>query len=351
MQYFPDRLKSARKMSALSLQELSDKLNNGLSKQDLNRLETGVTKPDSKLILELSNALNVTMDYFLKEQVLELDSVEFRKLVKLPKKEQVTIIGKTTEYLERYIELESLLGIDKKLPFKFQSYKINSAEDIDKAADNLRKILNIGTDAIYNITEFLEENSIKVLPIFANKSFSGMSAQINNSLMVIVFNDIEELPLVRKRFTLIHELAHLFLDLSAFDEKTTERLCDQFANALLLSSAKLKEFFGGKRETVYISELNTIKSYYGISRPAIMYKAKSLGLISEHYFKYFMIKYNKMYLKDEVNGYKGIEKSERFKQLLLRAVAQEIISTTKAASLNNQKLGDFREQYLDISLN
>ena len=88
MQYFPDRLKAARKMNGLSLQELSEKLNNTISKQDLNRLETGVMQPDSKLLSVLTNVLQVTNDYFFKKQTIALEQVEFRKLTSLPKKER-----------------------------------------------------------------------------------------------------------------------------------------------------------------------------------------------------------------------------------------------------------------------
>ena len=60
-----------------------------------------------------------------------------------------------------------------------------------------------------------------------------------------------------------------------------------------------------------------------------------------------MISYNKIYKSAENEGYEGKEDSQRFMQLLLRAVAQDVITTTKAAALNNQKLGDFRKDYLD----
>lgn len=353
MKYFADRLKNARKMNGYSLQELSDKIQNQLSKQDLNRLETGVMMPDSIILNMLTNALQVTTDYFFKEQPLTLESVEFRKLTKLPIKEQEKVKGKTVEFLERYVELENLLGIVKKAPFKFQGYKINDANDIDKAANEMRlKILKIGSDPISNICELLEENGIKIYPIStARKEFSGMSTIIDNSLMVIVFNDDASIPLVRKRFTILHELAHLFLDLSSFDDKQEERMCDAFANAMLLPTEKVREYFGGKRERVFINELKIIKEYYGISLPAIMYRAKTLNLISEHNHKYFMITYNQYYKVEESKGYKGKEESQRFMQLLMRAVAQEVITTTKASALNNQKLGDFRKQYLDMSLN
>ena len=279
MQYFPDRLKAARKMNGLSLQELSEKLNNTISKQDLNRLETGVMQPDSKLLSVLTNVLQVTNDYFFKKQTIALEQVEFRKLTSLPKKEQEIVKGKTAEYLERYIELENLLGIHKTAPFKFQEFKIKEQEEIEKAASKLREYLKIGTDPIYNINELLEENGIKILPIVSKYAFSGMSAQINKNVLLIVYNNDPAIPLVRKRFTILHELAHLFLNLSGFDEKDAERMCDSFAGALLLPSAKIAEYFGGKRETVFIGELNNIKEYYGISLSAIMYRAKTLHLV------------------------------------------------------------------------
>lgn len=355
MKYFSERLRNARKMNGLSLQELSNKLNNQISKQDLNRLETGIQLPDSKIISSLANVLNVTMDYFFKEQLLTLDRVEFRKLTKLPVKEQERIKGRTSDFLERYFELENLLGNAKEAPFKYQCFKINKANyknDIEDAATKMRtSVLKIGSDPIYNIVELLEENGIKVFSIESELSFSGMSTCINNSTMVVVFNDLSSIPLVRKRFTLLHELAHLYLDLSDFDEKQSEKICDAFAGALLLPSEKLIEYFGGKRTTVFINELRNIKEYYGISLSAIMYRAMALDLVSEHYHRYFMILYNQTYKKQEGEGYKGKEESKRFIQLLMRAVAQEIISTTKAASLNNQKLGDFREQFLDASAN
>jgi hypothetical protein len=57
-----------------------------------------------------------------------------------------------------------------------------------------------------------------------------------------------------------------------------------------------------------------------------------------------MINYNRYKTKEKEFGvYNGLEHPIRFLQLLIRGVAEEVISTTKAAALNNQKLGDFRE--------
>jgi Zn-dependent peptidase ImmA (M78 family)/DNA-binding XRE family transcriptional regulator len=349
MKQFPERLKNARKMNGLSLQDLSDGLDGILSKQALSRLETGEQSPDSDTLSKLCSALNVTLDYFFKDAAVELGQVEFRKLKKLPVKEQERVVSTTKEYLERYLELENLLGITDRTSFALRSYPISDMEDIPGAVREMRTILKAGDDPIYNCVELLEEHNIKVYRVIADPSFSGMSTIVGNEVSVIVFNDHDNIPLVRKRFTILHELAHLYLRLDGFEEKQCERFCDAFAGGVLLPDEKLLGYFGGKRVNVYTKELQFIKKNYGIALSAIMYRAKVLGLISESYMKYFMIRYNQNLKKSERMGYVGREESDRFMQLLIRGIAQEIISTTKAAALNNMTLGEFRERYLDAN--
>lgn len=51
---------------------------------------------------------------------------------------------------------------------------------------------------------------------------------------------------------------------------------------------------------------------------------------------------------EEPVSYEGYERTNRFSQLLFRALAEELISMSKAASLNNQKLAEFRKENLMI---
>lgn len=55
------------------------------------------------------------------------------------------------------------------------------------------------------------------------------------------------------------------------------------------------------------------------------------------------------YKTEEPYEYKGQEQSRRFTQLLFRALGEELISMSKAASLSNQKLAEFREKNLVIA--
>jgi Zn-dependent peptidase ImmA (M78 family) len=344
MKHFSERLKAARRMNGYSLQDLSDAIQNQLNKQFLQRLETGEAKPDSETISLLSKALKLPPDYFVRETAVSLKDLTFRKLKKLPVKEQEKVIAQTVDYLERYLELEEMLSINNKISFTPKGYPVKNETDVEQAALDLRKKWKLGEDSLPNIVEMLEENKIKVYLLKADKSFSGMSTILDNKIGVIVLNENEEIPVVRRRFSALHELAHLYLDFGRFDEKKIEKMCDHFAASMLILPEKLISILGNKRTNIVMQELYFIAEQYGISLSAIAYHAFSLGIISASYHKFFMIKYNQFKTREkEFTVYTGREGSDRFLQLLYRAVAEEIISTSKAASLNNQRLGDFRE--------
>ena len=247
------------------------------------------------------------------------------------------------DFLERYLELEDLLGINNRVSFIPKSYKIKEIGEVEHAT---RTFVNAGNweKTPYPISSKCWKKTISrfICSMLINP-FPGCRL-FKGNIGVIVLNQNKEIPLVRRRFSALHELAHLYLDLSGFDEKEAEQVCDRFAAAMLLPASKIKEALGANRTKIVMKELFIIAGQYGISLSAIAYRAFSLGIISASYHKFFMINYNKFKTKEkEFDVYTGKENSDRFLQLLIRAVAEEVISTTKAAALNNQKLGDFRE--------
>ena len=85
---FAHRVKSARKMAGFSQQNLADKLNNIISKQAISKYEKGEMLPDSQVLLNLADVLNVKPDYFFRKPVVNLSEIEFRKKSKLSIKEE-----------------------------------------------------------------------------------------------------------------------------------------------------------------------------------------------------------------------------------------------------------------------
>ncbi len=344
---FAKRFKSARLMKGFSLQDLANEIDGKLSRQALHRYEKGEVIPDNEKINLLSKALDVTPDFFFRSTKVELGQIEYRKLSKMPKKESLIIEEKTKEYLSRYLELEEILGLGTVFNNPLENFGIvTSYAQVNDAANKLREVWNLGNSAIFNVVELLEDKNIKVVKLDVDEDFDGLQTFVNGNIPVVAYNIRKTNKPDRIRLTLLHELAHLLLTFGDISSKQKETLCYQFAGAVLLPEKTLRAELGEYRSKLSINELGNIKKQYGISIQAIVMRAKDCGVINEHYTKQFFFLINQMNWKvDEPVEYYGVEGSNRFEQLLFRALIEEQISISKAASLNNQTLADFRKEY------
>lgn len=101
---------------------------------------------------------------------------------------------------------------------------------------------------------------------------SGVQAVSNTAdrmKLVIVVN--ADHPGERQRFTVAHELGHLYL--SAKDNLDIEAACHRFAGAFLLPAAVLNREIGKARRSVTPLELFELKRLFGVSAQAIDYRA------------------------------------------------------------------------------
>jgi Predicted Zn peptidase len=345
---FAERFKSARLMNGFSLQDLANALDTQLSRQALHRYEKGEVIPDAEKITLLSRALNVSPDYFFRSTKVELGEIEYRKLSKMPQKEASIIKEKTKEYLSRYLELEEILGLDNKFCNPLADIgEVSTYEQVNQAAEKLREKWGLGNNgAIFNAVELLEDKNIKVVKLDVDEDFDGLQTYINGTIPVIAYNIKKANKPDRIRFTILHELAHLLISFGNITEKQKETLCHQFAGAMLLPEGTIKAELGEHRNKLSTLELANIKKQYGISMQAIAMRAKSCGIINEHYTKQFFFIFKQMNWRvDEPYDYAGVEESNRFEQLLFRALIEEQISMSKAASLRNQSLAEFKKEH------
>ncbi|MCK4432251.1 MAG: helix-turn-helix transcriptional regulator, partial [Candidatus Aminicenantes bacterium] len=107
---FGNRLRSARKMASLSMEDLVKKAGGVVTKQSISKYEKGMMKPSSDVLIHLASALGVKPEYFFRHTTIEISQMQFRKRAKLPAKVIESLKQRTIDFLERYIELESILG-------------------------------------------------------------------------------------------------------------------------------------------------------------------------------------------------------------------------------------------------
>jgi len=342
---FAHRVKSARKMAGFSQQNLADKLNNIISKQAISKYEKGEMLPDSQVLLNLADVLNVKPDYFFRKPVVNLSEIEFRKKSKLSIKEENSIKEKTIDFLERYLELENLLGIDEPFKIPVKNKIISSHEHIENVTVDLRNAWDLGLNPVPNVLEMLEDRGVKVFELNTSDNFDGFSSNVKG-IPVIVLN--KKLDPIRKRFTALHELGHLILK---FDENkehhSREKLCHSFAGAFLIPKPIFFREFSEHRTSISLPELIAVKEYFGISVQALMMRAKVLNVISESRLTNFFIYVRKNRLQNEETWgeYTGKEKSGRYHQLVFQAASEQIITISKAAELENITVSEFRGEF------
>lgn len=337
---FGERFKSARLLSGLSLQDVADRVSKSLTRQAIYRYEKGQVVPDSELLAELSSLFNVRPDFFFRETQVEIGTVEYRRL-RMPSKEESKIAEQTKDYLSRYLELENILGIAEEFHHPLKNFKtVSTYSDVNKAADELRKKWSLGTHALPNIAELLEDKGIKVVKLNAPGEFDGLQTFANGSIPVVAYNERKSMCKERIRFTLLHELAHLLLRFdSELNSNEKERLCHQFAGAMLLPKARIIEELGANRKRLSLQELENVKRQYGISIQAIVMRAHTCDIINNNYKRqlFDLLEVSKL-AKSEAK----IEESRRFDQLIHRALVEELISMSKAAALKNMTVSEFK---------
>ncbi|HAQ61382.1 TPA: DNA-binding protein [Candidatus Delongbacteria bacterium] len=343
---FAKRLKSARFVKGYSLQKLADMLN--ISKQMISKYESGKSLPDSTNLINIAKALGQSADYFFRPVTVELGAINFRKKSGLAIKNQKVVEEKILLRVENYLSIESILAIDSEF---VNPLKGICADNIDKAAeasDVLRKKWELGHDPIHNVINLLEANRIKVIEIDdADDKFDGLSCIINNKFPVIVVNG--NFNTERKRFTLLHELGHLVLNIPEnIEDKEAERICHAFAGNMLIPSEILKREFGKSRDKITLQELKVFQKEFGMSIQAITYRLIECGIISKNSQKYFYMLLNtNPALKKDIDDQRfcGAEKSERFFRLIYKALSQELISIGKAASLLGESVSSVRKNF------
>jgi len=335
-----ERLKRARVLAGLTLDGLAEKAGGIVTKQAISQYEKGQKTPSSKVLIALANALGVGIEYFFRRNEVEISRVDFRKHSKFGKKKQAMVKEKVREYLERYLEVENILGLDGGFLNPLEKFALKNLEDAEIAAEKVREEWKLGVDPIGNVVEMLEDNDVKVLYLEEEDKFNGLSGFANDDKRhpFVVLNQSRALSLDRKRFTALHELGHLLLPDNK-DGLNMEKVADRFAGALLFPKESVIDEFGERRHSITLEELSHVKEKYGISIAAIVFRLKDCGVIGEALFKRFWI-VNRVKKFDEQTPLKKEEKPKRFENLLARAYGEELISLSKFAELAKMDVDD-----------
>lgn len=329
---FAKRLVNARKIRCLSQRELSNALQGQLSASAIEKYEKGLMMPSSSVLILLSKALDMKLDYFFRPFTVAIDTskFEFRKKSSMGAKKVESVKYMVCAEIEKYLEIESILGSPISFSLDYSNIIVESENEAILLAKRFRNDLNIGSDAIVSAVELLESCGVKIIEIDHDSKFSG-TCNTAESMPVIVIN--KNMSSERKRITIFHELGHLLMHCAeGVDE---EKMCTIFANEVLIPSEKLISILGASRHDISLIELQAIQREYGISVDALMAKAAQLNIITQRRYTSYHKKKNALpSFKEAVDAsHYPMEHTNRFERLVYRALASEVISYSKAAGL------------------
>jgi Zn-dependent peptidase ImmA (M78 family)/DNA-binding XRE family transcriptional regulator len=327
-----NRLKLARTAAGLSLRGLADRMGNAVTAQAIGKYERDEMSPGSDTLLALAHALGVSEDYLLSAGRVELSRVDFRKKASTSTRDTAAISAKILSEVERYLALEEALGLDSSAwrtpgePYP----AIRSVEDAEDAARALRDAWEMGIDPVPNLAELLEEQGIKVIATELPSSVSGLLCSVKREGPDVPVHNGE-----RQRFSLGHELGHLFMQ-SHLDDKENEKACHRFSGAFLIDASLLRREVGNHRRSLPVAELFELKSLFGLSVQAIAFRCRDLGIIGEPTMRELFTKFSQLGWRSppyqEPNPIRS-EHPQRFRRLCLRALAEHAVSESRAAEL------------------
>ena len=339
-----DRLKLARRKAGLSLRDLAAAMENKVTAQAIGKYERGESTPSSGVLLALSKALGVSLNYLMDTQGITLAGVEFRTKANTSARDRAQVETEVLEWIERYLQIELVLELDSaewKCPMA-KPRKLQEIDDAEKLAAEAREKWDLGLDPIPNMTELLEEKGLKVLTVPLSDRVSGFTCLVKRpddqaDLPVIVVNDQSSLE--RRRLTLGHELAHRLIDTNSLPEKDEEKAANVFAGAFLMPREHLLREVGKHRNALGYKELIDLKRLYRVSGAALLMRLRQLNVISESTLIYAFQSIARGWrtqepaeLEDPQRRGKQ-ERALRFERLCYRALAEGLISLSKAAEL------------------
>ena len=325
------RIKQARKANNLSLRDLAEKAE--ISAMAISKYERDLDTPSSGVLLRLAQALGISTDFLFRPQTISVQLQAYRKHAGLGVKEQEAIQMRIQEWLERYLEVESFFP-DERRAVNLPVYSIQAIEQAEDAALALRENWNLGLDPIVNLTQLLEDRGIKVGLVSGFEHFDA-STFIADGVPVIVSK--AELPGDRQRFNLGHELGHLILDVE--NGLDPEAICHRFVGAFLVPAQAVLFELGSRRTTLDMNELYLLKHKYGLSMQAWIFRARDLEIISENAAARLFQRFRANgWHRQEPGDALPSEKPLRMERLIYRALAEDLISRSRAQELLGEPL-------------
>ena len=248
----------------------------GVSRVTVGKVERGTTLPRVATLRALAGALGVRVADLI-AVVRPLDNVRFRAQATVYSRAQ--ILAEVSNWLTGYDEIEACL--DEHRPFRFgTSWNPASARSPTEAASRARQAVGLGPrESVRDICGLLEDNGVKVLLLEKPRdSFFGLSVGKGDRGPAVVVNTWRRISVERWIFTAAHELGHLLLHPSDYEQdvcepsRDAEREADAFASEFLMPEKAFGPEWWATRGQPLIVRVLKIKRMFKVSYKTVLFR-------------------------------------------------------------------------------
>jgi Zn-dependent peptidase ImmA (M78 family)/transcriptional regulator with XRE-family HTH domain len=278
----PERIAQLREFAGLSKTDLAKRLE--LSVAAVSQWEDGCKNPTTTNLISIAQNLGVDVKLLMKpvpSVILTRRGATIFRAQSAAKTAQMN--RRATRFAEMVSELFMLL--EKWVDFPTVELPRVVPTNIEKAAGDCRKMWGLGNLPISKLGELFESKGIRLCSVeFGDQRCDAYSCIIDGR--PFTFLGTEKQDRARARFDLAHELGHLLFhqhlseDEILKNSKEIEDQAHQFAGAFLMP----KETFSKDVVDTSVEGFKRLKPKWGVSIQAMVYRAHTLGLISEETF-------------------------------------------------------------------
>ena len=333
------RLRRLRLARGMTLQTLAMKMGGIVTKQALSKYEHDKAQPSPLVLSRLGSALGVKAAYLCAEPSINVTFVAYRRGASLSGRDRSHIEALVEEVLEQRVLLQELVGQHDGVQLPINRLHVDSAEDAEAAAEQVRETWGLGTDPICDLTATLEDRLLCVLEASTSEDFEGLSAVARDdegNIKAAAIVTRSDTAGERQRLNLAHELGHLALAIPEHVDE--EKAAFRFGGAFLAPRNALVAKLGSRRALVQADELMLLKKEFGISIQALLFRLHDLHIISDSH-------YRQWWTEIELRGWKRQEPFERqreqpqwLRRTALRLIAEGLMSKEQAESMLREDL-------------
>lgn len=288
-----ERLRLARFRAGLTLREVAERVD--VSHTAVSQYENDRNRPTSAVLARLAMATGVSAGFFAfgHRSVSSggLDGTHFRSLRSTTRQGRAQAWGWSelvldiAEILERYVRLP-----EPRVPLIAIGSEADEAE-LAAAATELRRAWDLPDGPVGHLVRHLEANGVLVARLeVANRGIDAFSHAQGTRPVVILGSDKGDAA--RSRFDAAHELGHLVCHPDADPGGEQEQQAHAFAAELLMPRTHFAQILPRRFD---LGAYARLKQEWGVSIAALLYRARTLGVIGDAAYRRAVMIMNKQY--------------------------------------------------------